>query len=38
MAACAVSQLQADARKPWVEARALHLIFARIWRTGKEKE
>jgi len=38
MAACAVPQLQADARKLWLEARALHLIFARIWRTGKEKE
>src|SRR5215471_17574463 len=38
MAACAVPQLQADARKRWLEARALHLIFARIWRTGKEKE
>jgi four helix bundle protein len=33
----AVPELQADVRDLWLEARALHLIFARIWRTGKEK-
>jgi four helix bundle protein len=32
----AVPELQTDARKLWLEARALHLIFARIWRTGKQ--
>jgi hypothetical protein len=38
MVARAVPELQADARELGLEARALHLIFARIWRTGKEKE
>lgn len=36
MVARAVPELQTDARKLWLEARALHLIFARIWRTGKQ--
>ena len=36
MVARAVPDLQTDARKLWLEARALHLIFARIWRTGKQ--
>ncbi len=38
MAAPAVPELQDDARKLWMEARALHLIFARIWRAGKQTE
>src|SRR5437870_10206325 len=38
MVARAVPELQADARDLWLEAKALHLIFARIWRTGKEKD
>ena len=36
MVARAVPELQTDARKLRLEARALHLIFARIWRTGKQ--
>jgi four helix bundle protein len=36
MVARAVPELQTDARKLWLKARALHLIFARIWRTGKQ--
>ena len=38
MVARAVPELQDEARELWLEARALHLIFARIWRTGKGKE
>jgi len=38
MIARAIPELQADARELWLEARALHLIFSRIWRTGKQKE
>ena len=37
MAARAVPELKSDARELWLEARALHLIFAKIWRSGKEK-
>ena len=37
MAARAVPELKTDARELWLEARALHLIFAKIWRSGKEK-
>jgi four helix bundle protein len=37
MAACAVPELKSDARELWPEARALHLIFAKIWRSGKKK-
>jgi len=36
MVARAVPELQTDARKLRLEARALHLIFARTWRTGKQ--
>ena len=36
MVARAVPELQTDARKLRLEARALHLVFARIWRTGKQ--
>src|SRR5438874_8585613 len=34
----AVSELKPEARELWMEARALHLIFSRIWRTGKQNE
>ena len=37
MAARAVPELKSDARELWLEARALHLIFAKVWRSGKEK-
>ena len=37
MAARAVPELKSDARELWLEARALHLIFAKIWRSGREK-
>jgi four helix bundle protein len=38
MVARTVPELQGEARELWLEAKALHLIFARIWRTGKQKE
>lgn len=38
MAVCAVPTLKPEARKLWLEAKALHLIFSRIWRIGKERE
>jgi hypothetical protein len=28
-------ELKSQARKLWMEARELHLIFSRIWRSGK---
>jgi four helix bundle protein len=37
MAARAVPELKLEARELWLEARALHLIFARIWRSGKRE-
>jgi four helix bundle protein len=37
MAARAVPELKSEARERWLEARALHLIFAKIWRSGREK-
>ena len=37
MASRAVPELKSDARELRLEARALHLIFAKIWRSGKEK-
>ena|ERR1700720_2779230 len=33
----AVPELKSDARKLWIEARELHLIFAKIWRSGKNE-
>jgi four helix bundle protein len=36
MAVRAVPELKFQARNIWVEARALHLIFSKIWRTGKK--
>ena len=35
MIVSAVPGLKPDARKLWLEARELHLIFAKIWRSGK---
>jgi four helix bundle protein len=34
----AVPELRTDARQLWMEARELHLIFAKIWRSGKQRE
>jgi four helix bundle protein len=36
MAVRAVPELKREARKLWLEARELHLIFAKIWRSGKQ--
>jgi four helix bundle protein len=35
MAVRAVPGLKFQARKLWLEARELHLIFSKIWRSGK---
>ncbi len=35
MAVRAVPELKPHARKLWLEARELHLIFSKIWRSGK---
>jgi len=35
MAVSAVPHLKDEAREIWLEARELHLIFAKIWRSGK---
>ena len=35
MAVRAVPELKPEARKLWVEAKELHLIFSKIWRSGK---
>ncbi len=37
MAVRAVPELKPDARKLWLEARELHLIFSKIWRSGQNK-
>jgi len=37
MATRAIPHLKPDARRLWLEARELHLIFSRIWRTGKNE-
>ena len=37
MAVRAVPTLKPEARKLWMEARELHLIFSRIWRSGKNE-
>ena len=34
----AVPKLKPEARELWREARKLHLIFAKIWRSGKREE
>ena len=36
MAVRAVPELKAQARNLWLEARELHLIFSKIWRSGQE--
>ena len=36
MAVYAVPKLKREARRLWLEARELHLIFAKIWRSGKQ--
>jgi len=33
----AVSELKFEARELWLEAKALHLIFSKIWRSGKKE-
>jgi four helix bundle protein len=38
MAVRAVPELKPQAKKLWLEARELHLIFAKIWRSGKQKQ
>jgi len=35
MAVRAVPELKREARKLWLEASELHLIFSKIWRSGK---
>jgi four helix bundle protein len=37
MAVRAVPELKSEARKLWMEARELHLIFSKIWRSGKNE-
>ena len=37
MAVRAVPELKPEARKLWLEARELHLIFSKIWRSGKNE-
>jgi hypothetical protein len=38
MAVRAVPELKPEARKLWMEARELHLIFSKIWRSGKNEQ
>src|SRR5438874_5047765 len=38
MAVRVVPKLKPEARKLWMEAKELHLIFAKIWRSGKQQE
>jgi four helix bundle protein len=38
MSVRAVPKLKPEARELWMEARELHLIFAKIWRIGKQGE
>ena len=37
MAVRAVPELKRDARELWLEARELHLIFSKIWRSGRDQ-
>ena len=37
MAVRAVPELKTQARALWMEARELHLIFSKIWRSGKNE-
>jgi four helix bundle protein len=38
MAVRAVPKLKPEVRKLWMEAREFRLIFAKIWRSGKQQE
>jgi four helix bundle protein len=38
MSVRAVPQLEPEAKRLWIEANELHLIFAKIWRSGKRQE
>jgi len=38
MSVRAVPKLKPEARELWMEARELHLTFAKIWRIGKQVE
>jgi four helix bundle protein len=33
-----IATCKKEAREQWMEARELHLIFAKIWRSGKQQE
>jgi four helix bundle protein len=33
----ALPELKAQARRLWIEAKELHLIFSKIWRSGKNE-
>jgi hypothetical protein len=35
MAVRAAPELKPEVRRLWVEAKELHLIFSKIWRSGK---
>ena len=37
MAVRAVPELKPEARELWMEARELHLIFSKIWRSGRNE-
>jgi four helix bundle protein len=37
MAARAVPELKSGVRELWLETKALHLIFSKIWRSGKRE-
>ena len=37
MAVRANPELKSQARKLWIEAKELHLIFSKIWRSGKNE-
>jgi four helix bundle protein len=37
MAVRAVPELKGEARQLWLEGRELHLIFSKIWRSGKNE-
>jgi len=38
MSVRAVHQLKPEAKRLWIEANELHLIFAKIWRSGKQRQ
>ncbi len=38
MSVRAVPQLKPEAKRLWIEASELHLIFAKIWRSGKQRQ